>query len=382
MARRPDTETDKLIYLFTTAGKPTYRRGILDLLSYPTGHIQQFSYRVSDIHPAAYERLTSTKQEDAVVVFVDMDAQDVATYVPIRWVKILETVAPSSDDPEEKAKLCLQLESYIGYQTAADLKAWHYNLSVWLDSVRNEKKRGERYFVVAGHNVFESPPGSGQPSWENLVNLVSKSSRLGDAIFLRFDHLTSYGQPRAKVQLKPYRDGPRTYMLRPGQNYRLDFDVFVKQIGGSSQTGAPNVSLISSSELVVTTKPFQSIVSGLVQQFAVLSCKRTVERIKAALSVEIAEPKPPMVNTPNPVLLLEVSVSTKTLCWFLVLVFFGGLLVAFDKDALAGFLGLVGGSSQSFAASWLSLSLLFVKCAGSVLLACAAYLAFRKLPSG
>lgn len=112
------------------------------------------------------------------------------------------------------------------------------------------------------------------------------------------------------------------------------------------------------------------MVSGLVQQHAILSCKRTVEEAESALSVEIGEPVENIVNTSNPVFLLKMDVSRQILVAFIVLVFMGSLLVSSDKDALAVF------TCSPDLWGWLA------KIAGSALLALAAYLGFRKFPSG
>jgi hypothetical protein len=376
MTNQPVGANDEIIYLFTTAGeaKPTYRRGILDSLTYPTGHVQQFSYRRSDIDPLVNPRVSSVTDAKAVIVFVDMDEQHVPTYMPLRWVTLLDLrplLCLDNDpryDPEEKVRFFLQLEDYVEYQEPGGYRQWHESLRI-LDAAREARKGGGRYFVVTGPNKL-SAPKAGQLSWENLVTAVSQSSRFRNAIFLRLNHLRPYGRELADVPLNPYGDGPRTYLLRPGQDYQLDFDIFVGSGTTSSQSRSPVVTLASSSELITTTRPFQSVVSGLVQQFTILSCKRTVEETRAGLSVEIDEPVIGVVNTPNPVLLLDVRVSRGTLVLFLVLVFFGSLLISSDKDVLP----IVLGAKDLLV--WL------FKIAGSVCFAGAAYLAFRKLPSG
>ncbi len=366
---------DEILYLFTTAAnsKPTYRRGILDLLTYPSGHVQQFSYRRSDIHPSV-DRLVSLKTEaKAVVVFVDMDPNKVATYVPLRRVNILELtptlVADPTYNPEERVKLFLRIGSYIEYQSSGDFRQWHQLLAA-LDAAREVKAGRAKYFVVPGPDVFGIPQAPEQLSWEYLVNAVAHSTRFSDSIFLRLSHVHFYGRGQAEVTLGAYREGPRAYSLRPGQAYQLDFDVFVKPGAAPSQGQSPIVMLTSSSEVITATKPFQSVVSGLVQESAILSCKRTIEETRAALTMEIGEPVKDVVNTPSPVLLLDVSVSRRVLWVFLILVFLGGLLVSSDKDAL--------GVILPNPALWLWLA----KFVGSVLLTIAAFMAFRKLPSG
>jgi hypothetical protein len=77
-----------------------------------------------------------------------------------------------------------------------------------------------------------------------------------------------------------------------------------------------------------------------------------------------------VVNTPSPVLFLQMSISRSTLWTFVVLVFLGGLLVSLDKETMA----TISCSPALFI--WLA------KLLGSVCLARAAFLAFRKLPSG
>jgi hypothetical protein len=304
---------------------------------------------------------------------VDLDPNLVATYVPLRRVTILEITPPLVTDPtynpDERVKLFLQLGSYIEYKSSGDFRQWHQHLAV-LDATREVKANRAKYFVVPGPDVFSTPQAPEQLSWEYLVNAVGHSARFRDSIFLRLSHVRSYGPRGADVRLGTYREGPRTYLLRPGQAYQLDFDIFVKPGAAPSQGQSPIVTLTSSSELITATKPFQSVVSGLVQESAIISCKRTIEETRAALTIEIGEPVKDVVNTPSPVLLLDVSVSRRVLWVFLVLVFLGGLLVSSDKDAL--------GVILPAPALWLWLA----KFAGSVLLTIAAFMAFRKLPSG
>jgi hypothetical protein len=371
----PIPTKDEIVYIFTTGAnsKPTYRRGILDLLTYPTGHVQQFSYRRSDIRPSVNQLLSSPTEKKAVVVFVDMDPQALATYVPLRWVNILEILPPLvSDrgyDPEERVKFFLEIGNYVEYQRSEGFRQWHQHLSS-LDANREVKAGRATYFVVSGPNIFSAPQASGLLSWENLVTSVSHSSRFRDAIFLRLNHLRTYGEEQAEIPLCSYSHGPRSYLLRPGQAYQLDFDVFANPKATRSQKDSGVVTLTCSSELVEVTKPFQSVVSGLVQQSVILSCKRTIEETGAALSVEIGEPVEGVVNTPSPVLFLQMSISRSTLWTFVVLVFLGGLLVSLDKETMA----TISCSPALFI--WLA------KLLGSVCLARAAFLAFRKLPSG
>jgi len=365
---------DEIVYIFTTAAnsKPAYRRGILDLLTYPAGHVQQFSYRRSDIHPSLNKLAIAANERNAVVIFVDMD-QGGATYLPLRRVNILEVSPPlASDrqqDPEERVKFFLQLEDYVEYRKSVGFRQWHEALSP-LDAVREVRGGRDRYFVVSGPNVFSATHASELLSWENLVTAVSQSSRFRDGIFLRLSHLTPYRGQGPEVHLNPYSHGPRSYPLRPTQAYQLDFDIFVKPSTTPSRSQSPVVTLTCSSELIEVTKPFQSVVSGLVQQCAILSCKRTIEKTRAALSIEIREPIEAVVNTANPVLLLEMSVSRGMLWAFVVLVFFGWLLLSSDKEAMAAI--------SCSPALWVWLAKFF----GSAFLTIAAVLAFRKLPSG
>jgi hypothetical protein len=302
-----------------------------------------------------------------------MDFNAVATYVPLRWVNILETIPPlvsdRGHDPEDRVQFFLQIGSYVEYKMSASFRQWHADLSP-LDAARDVTGGGARYFVVSGPNIFPSPQASDLLRWENLVTAVSQSSRFSNAIFLRLDHLRSYGRKQAEVHLSPYHHGRRSYPLTPGQAYQLDFDVFANPHATRSQKDSGVVTLTCSSELVEITKPFQSVVSGLVQQSAILSCKRTIEETRAALSIEIREPIEAVVNTANPVLLLEMGVSGRKLLAFLVCVFLGGLLVSSDKEAMAAIF-----CSPALWA-WLA------KFVGSAFLTGAAYLAFRKLPSG
>ena len=364
-------ENGATVYFFTTAAdtKPTYRRGILDLIAYPPGHIIQFSYRRSDIHRSVLSTEREHVFKNGVVVFVDTerDKPQEGTYVPLRWVEILRIYPPASQshEPEDRIKFFLQIGSYVEYSGGARLGQWDGVLKA-LDKVRQREAEGQRYFVVSGENLVGTKVPSDHVGWERLVRALSDSSRFRDAVFIRLHPLASFRTAAREVKLRPYRDGPRAYVLRPGQDYQLDFDVFIKTV----RTAAPRVTLTCSGEIIKTTKPFQSVVSGLVKQYAILSCKRTIEEAESALSVEIGEPVADVVNTPNPVFLLKIDVSRRILVAFIVLVFMGSLLVSSDKDALAVF------NCSPDLWVWLA------KIAGSALLAWAAYLGFRKFPSG
>jgi len=365
-----------ILYLFTTAAnsKPTYRRGVLDLLTYPAGHVLPFSYRRSDIADPVDSLIAPGRETPAVVVFVDFDPKLPTAYLPLRRVSILEVSPPlrpgSTTDPEERIEFFLRLEEYIEYNPAEDFRQWHNALTA-LDTAREVKGNRARYFVVAGRNVFDPPRGQEQLNWENLVKAVAESTRFGDSIFLRLGRVAAYGSGRNDAPLNPYREGrPRTYLLRPGHAYQLDFDVYVKPGTAALRGRSPKVTVTSSSELIITTKPFQSVVSGLVQQSAIISCKRTIEDTRAALTVEIDEPIPDVVNTPGPVLLLDLSVPRWVVVGFCILVFLGSLLVSSDKETWAELV--------CSAAVWTWLA----KIAGSGLLAVAAFMAFRKLPAG
>ena len=48
-----------MLFIYTGADEksPTYRRGILDALSYPAGHVMEFSYRVKYIEKSLHPKV-------------------------------------------------------------------------------------------------------------------------------------------------------------------------------------------------------------------------------------------------------------------------------------------------------------------------------------
>jgi hypothetical protein len=130
----------------------------------------------------------------------------------------------------------------------------------------------------------------------------------------------------------------------------------------------------SAKDILAADQPFQSVVSGLAEKSTLISCKRTIEHIVATITVRVDHQKSSsaLVNSPNPSIFVRISVSIWTLAAFLACVFVGGLAVSIDTDLIR---------ELSIWCQPATLALL-VKGFGALLLAVAAFLAFRKLPAG
>ena len=132
------------------------------------------------------------------------------------------------------------------------------------------------------------------------------------------------------------------------------------------------LSVSCSNELVELDQPSQSIVSGLAEKSALVSCKRTVEDTIAVLTIKLKEPTRGVVNTPRPILHLHISLPGAILWTFVLLVFAGGLFVSADSNLI----------KEISATSYPVALALACKIVGSACLARAAHLALRQLPSG
>jgi len=166
---------------------PTYRRGILDALCYPKGHILEYSYRLrnvhSDLRPAeAGNSRTSLK---GIIVFVDVDygEPDKTTgartfervaYFPLRRVTIHKFPSLRSGQPineRERASYFLQLGEFVEYDVAKGIDQWNATIAGF-NSVRSFRGAIPQYFVVPGRDVVLSSINA-QMAWED-VELLSR----------------------------------------------------------------------------------------------------------------------------------------------------------------------------------------------------------------
>lgn len=361
-----------IILVFTTAEeeRPTYRRGILDTLCYPEGQRLHYSYRRGHIHPALL-RPAALQNKKAVVVFVDVDESGAPTYFPLRRLQVLNTEPSireaSPGDLEERVIFSLSLGSFVPYESSEDKGQWHARVASF-DESREFREQIPRYFVIPASDVFTGRTPPTLTAWESLVKCLSKSVKLGSAVFLSVGRLRKGDQRKSEIPLEEYKAYGPTYHVLPGNVYKLDLALYEKPTG-MRQT---QLTLSSSSETLQVNPPFQSVVSGLVQQTAIIACRRTVEETIAVVSIKVREPVKGRVNTPNPVFLLRIGMSRWALVHFVLLVTFGSLFLSVDMDV----------AREAFSSTTPAIAAVLIKLLGSGLLAWAAYIAFRKLPSG
>ncbi|HUI42272.1 MAG TPA: hypothetical protein VL523_09905 [Terriglobia bacterium] len=389
-----------MLFFYTGADptKPSYRRGVLDTLSYPGGHVLEYSYRKENIASG----LTDLKGKVAAIVFADVNDAGAPTYMPLRFAEVLDHSPIAGAGARERIGFLLRLRDFVGYP--ADDKPDHWHASIAALDQHRHLATAPRLFVIeaqikAKHwqppeaspsgKIPEEDPGKSLKVWEDLVTNVARSSKLKDAIFVKIDlrNLDALTVPPLKpvrrrslyqvLSLKP-AEKRVLYQVRSGNVYQLDICVYQSPPTGGKTAGDAKISLAHSSEVLEVGQPLQSALSGLAQHSALVSCKRTIERNLVALSVTVDEPVTGVVNTPHPFFLLRIALPWIVTVGFVVCVFLGSLLVASDLDTVKGLL--------AHAPSWLSSQAASVnvlaKWLGAIFLAAAAFLGFRKLPSG
>jgi hypothetical protein len=356
-----------LFYTGAEERNPTYRRGILDCLSYPSGHMLNFSYRRQYIQPALLAQDLSG--QTAVIVFVDLDADGVATYMPIRVAEVVKHSPFEGAPARERIGFTFRLGDFVTYpDNIGDPQRYRHAQLAPLDAQRIVGGHLD-FFVIQADFVPDS--SSTATAWESLVAAVARSAKLRDAIFVKLElrNLESPGSP----PLDAVGD-QQVYQVRPGTVYALELSVYKNLPAGGGPAAEARITLSRSSELLEVGQPFQSVVSGLAQQTALISCRRTIEKNLVALGVTTEEPVANVVNTPHPFFLLRISLPWQDFVLIVAFVFLGSFLVALDKDSVAGVLPL-------FAAQAAFLSVV-AKWFGAACLALAAFLGLRKLPSG
>lgn len=373
MALRAPMEEKPILLIYTVPqqGRPTYRRGILDALCYPHDHIIEYSYRRQHIAAKLLKDLSQLQEREGVIILVDVNPSGEVKYYPLRRVKVQRVsdsrgkATPPSN--RERVNLGLSLADYVQYTAGHE---WH-GLIQKLDPTRLIADGKPTYFVIEGTDGFNASPHSVRAAWQDTVEAASETALLRGAVFLRLDHLRQIQPSETEV---PRRNDGRyglVYSLRPAQMYRLDFSVFEKVASPEQVRKETKITIDSgSSELFEITQPFQSIVSGLAEKSSLIACKRTIEDRHTTLSLKVEEPSSAIVNAPNPVLFVRISVSRWILLAFGLCIIFGSLLVSVDKDVVGDFT-----PAASSLAVWL------LKIVGAILLSLAGLLGFRKLPS-
>jgi hypothetical protein len=137
----------------------------------------------------------------------------------------------------------------------------------------------------------------------------------------------------------------------------------------------PSIQVRSSSELVVPTQPFPTTIGGPGKYKVIVSCKRSVENILAALFIDIPEAPEnasSQIRNARPVLLMSVSPTRTQVSLFILLVLVGVFLTGTSSDFFKEY-PLTSLAPHTTA--------LLAKVFGGFALAMAAWIAFRKLPS-
>ena len=360
-----------MLLFFTGAeeDRPTYRRGILDSLSYPSRHLVEFSYRQQNIQPNLLTR--DLRGQNAVIIFVDIDASGAATYMPLRVAEVVKHSPFGNNSARDRIGFTFRLGEFVTYpdpdSDSNSQTNWHSRLAL-LDPDRKVNNRF-RFFVI--ESGFEPSRSATANAWEDVVTAVARSTKLHKAIFVKLE-LRNLADAES-LPLKAVGE-QQVYQMRPGTVYALDLAVYTNPPAKGATAGEAKITLSRSSELLEVGQPFQSVVSGLAQQRALISCKRTVEKNLVALGVTAKEPVANEVNTPHPFFLLRISLPWEDFALILGLVFLGSFLVALDKDSMKEVLPLFAERAALFAvvAKWF----------GAGCLALAAFLGLRKLPSG
>jgi hypothetical protein len=368
----------ELVLFYTTAlkSRPSYRRGILDCLSYPNGHVLQYSYRVSQIHPALRGESDLPRGSHGVIIYVDEISVDDATpkqykYYPLRRVRLLRGLPANQGNTligRERVPIVLELHEFVGYADTHDPTQWDERVTPF-DTLRNIRGTPPRpeFFVTRAADIFTKASVSDLSAWEDVVTNLAKSNNLASAPFINLEHPQDF-DTRYPLALDKTSDTPR-YDVLPGEVYRLNMAVYD---GHGRETKLKLTS--SSDDLIQVNQPFQSVVSGLAQKSALIACKRSIEKRLVALSIEVVDDSPLApkgINSPNPTLLVRVAVPRWTVVKFFLLVASGAFFVSWDPDLI----------KETFCISDFKLVGLIVKGAGAILLAVAAWIGFRKLPS-
>jgi len=362
----------ELVLFYTTAleSRPTYRRGILDCLSYPNGHVLQYSYRMSQIQCELRGESVLPRGSGGVIIYVDEARPHQYKYYPLRRVRVLSGLPADRQNTltgRERVSILLELHEFVGYADTHNPTQWDERITPF-DVLRKFSGTSPKFFVTRAADIFTKASVSELSAWEDVVTNLAGSHDLASAIFINLEHPQDFDTRRPLV-LDKASDTPR-YDVLPGEVYRLNMAVYD---GKGRETKLKLTS--SSDDLIQVNQPFQSVVSGLTQKSALIACKRSIEKRLVALSIEVVDDSQQaqkgMVNSPNPTLLMRVAVPRWTVVKFFVLVASGAFFVSWDPDLI----------KEIFGIPHFKLVGLIVKGAGAIFLALAAWIGFRKLPS-
>jgi hypothetical protein len=388
--------SDNVIYLFTSVPptRPNYKRGVLDALCYPGGHQMELSYKKRDISPVVFEKRTDFKGRSGFLVFVDYKHEGDHVFIPIRRIRV-ENIYPA----EEAEQYVDTTRIYVRVELG-ELILFNGRSNDEIRKLSGRPQKGgsaSQYYVLADRDFSPSNDGRSQRDiWDDLVEHVAQAESLKGCVFLATGPVQAFVS-ESDCEFAPYRGRKKAYSLRPNSTYKLSLRVFDKRHDADS---TQEIVVRSSSDLLTISQPFPTAIGGPTDHFALIVCKRTVESTLATLVIDVTSrasadegserdgPVPssgvlcayepsakqePLsgVICAKPRYLLSISVSQSVLWGFILLVFVGIFLTGASKDFF---------QDLCFAqpAIWGLLS----KLAGAVCLSGAAYLGFRKLPSG
>lgn len=374
---------DKIVYLFSSAppNRPNYKRGVLNALCYPSGHQLDLSYRKSYISPYLFNNRGTVSGKKGIFVFLDYKKPD-HDFIPIRFVTVLElSLREEAQQFLDTSRIYIRVE--LGDLIAFDPKS--------NDLIRSLPGRprvptssslaGTDYFyAVEGLDHFPLHSQYAQRDiWDHLVEKVADASSLNDCVFLSVGHIRQFTQVE-RCGFSSYGEGQKAYRLRPNSIYQLDLRVYDKRHAPDS---TQEVVIRSSSDLLGVSQPFVMGVGGPTDHSALIVCKRTVENTLATLVVDLqaqdstSEGAGKISRTPavsviaaKPRYLLQIAPPRSLIFWFCGLVFLGAFLTSTSAEFYRDFV--------CYPEGWALAS----KMLGGICLSAAAYLAFRKLPSG
>jgi hypothetical protein len=378
-----------LFYTSAEDNRPTYRRGILDALCYPEGHIVQYSYRLRNVHPGLRPVQAGAVRAptNGVIVFVDVEYGTPGenstaprftrvTYFPLRRVSIVRFPSLKAGQrlaERERASYFLRLGEFVDYAGSEKGNQWTAKIADF-DGARGFRGEIPQYFVVPGKDVISSSSNA-QTAWEDVVIAIAKSVRLSKATFIRIGSLQEVGKNKDIVP-QPFAE-ERVYGLRPGRVYRLNFSLFESSTRPPSLPETVARIRSSSSGFLQVDQSYQSAVSGISERSALIACKRTSEETISVLSIEVGDASEAIVNAPNPNLLVKISLPSYILRLFVILIFLGGYLVSLDDKVVSEMSLFFGDFVTKYPEFWT----LCFKLAGAACLALAGWLTFRELPS-
>ena len=377
----------RLIYVFSSvpANRPNYKRGVLNALCYPAGHQLELSYQKIYITPSLFADRSKLKGRRGAFIFLDYKSTPDHDFIPIRFFRILDV------SPKEQAKsyrdstrvyVRVELLELISFEDA-----WNESVKAIPGRPRPPKSphdAGSSYFyVLEGVDPFPATSEYSQRDiWDHLIEKVSKANSLRDCIFLSTGEIKHFAK-NTTCQFDEYGSEEKAYKLHPNEIYKMDLRVFDPS-GRSDSTH--EIVVRSSSDLVSVSQPFATAVGGPTDHSVLLVCKRTVESILATLVVDVQKIStlnadnggtqktagPVEVMAAKPRYLLSLQPRGWILALFVTLILLGVFLTSASPDLYKEF------ASICRPELWALLS----KGVGAALLASAAYLAFRKLPSG